>query len=130
MNAFSGLVTLLICCIFYKITAMIVAVIIDPNHCHMQTLAFSAESGNLPRYHPVAARSTISMIQQQEGIVVELEAGLPGIAYNEQAVLPVNLPEPLREPGIRVIFSGEIKQISKAEFWAALPVVLTDICKL
>ncbi len=110
--------------------AMIVAVIIDSNHCHMQTLFFSAESGNLPRYHPVAGRNTTAMIQQQEGIVVELEAGLPGIQYNEHAVLPVNLPEPLREPGTRVIFSGEIKQISKAEFWAAMPVVLTDICTL
>jgi len=93
----------------------------------MHTLSFSAETGTLPRLHQIEGRPTTSLIQKEEGTIVELDAGLWGIMYRRHSVLPVNLPAALRRTGVRVHFSGELKQVSTAEFWAALPVVLTAI---
>lgn len=90
---------------------------------------FSASSGELEQ-HPLTNRETVDTLENQEGEIVVIDAANFGIqckSDSNRLLLPLNLPAPLQKAGVKVIFSGSLKQISPEEFWAAQPVILTAI---
>lgn len=91
---------------------------------------FSASSRELEQQHPLTSRKTVDTLKNQEGEIVVIDAANFGIQYKNDSnrlLLPLNLPAPLQKAGVKVIFSGSVKQISPEEFWAAQPVILTAI---
>lgn len=91
---------------------------------------FAASSGELEQQHPLASRITTDTLENQEGEMVAIDAVNLGIQCKNDGVgllLPLNLPVPLQKAGVKVIFSGLVKQTGPDEFWAAQPVILTAI---
>ncbi len=75
-------------------------------------------------------RKTVKRIENKEGEVYLIDNVNFGIrSQDKEAVplLPCNLPQPLQRAGIKIIFSGLIKETGLAEFWAAQPFVLTSV---
>lgn len=79
-----------------------------------------------------ADRKTIDTLKNKEGHIVQLDAASCGISMkgNDTVLLPVNLPNDLKQPGINIRFSGQLKESGPAELWAAQPFVLSDVEKL
>lgn len=77
-------------------------------------------------------RKTIDTFKNKEGKIVELSPGNLGIAMvNDTTVLfPVNLAPNLRHAGIKIRFSGELKEIDATELWAGQPIFLTNAVKI
>jgi hypothetical protein len=69
--------------------------------------------------HPLAARKTLYSLENKQGKIIALDTG------GDTVLLPVNLPVQLQKAGSKLIFSGAVKEIDPAEFWAATPIVLT-----
>jgi hypothetical protein len=76
--------------------------------------------------HPLAARKTLYSLENKQGKIIALDNSNFGInTGGDTVLLPVNLPVQLQKAGSKVIFSGAVKEIDPAEFWAASPIVLT-----
>ena len=91
---------------------------------------FSASSGDLEQHHPLASRQTTDTLENQEGEIVAIDANNFGIQCKNDSnrlLLPLNLSAPLQKAGVKVIFSGSVKQINPEELWAAQPLILTSI---
>ena len=73
-------------------------------------------------------RKTVATINKQEGeilLIDNVNYGIRNHAINE-LLLPCNLPQPLQQPGKKIIFSGIVKDILPTEMWAGKPFVLTE----
>ena len=83
-------------------------------------------NNSLSQEHPLASRKTLYSLENRQGKIVTLDAANFGINIGgDTLLLPVNLPVRLQKAGSKVIFSGAVKEIDPAEFWAATPIVLT-----
>jgi hypothetical protein len=82
---------------------------------------------SLSREHPLASRKTLYSLENRQGKILALDAANFGISTGGDTVLlPVNLPVQLQKAGIKINFSGEVKETDPAELWAAAPVLLTQ----
>lgn len=91
---------------------------------------FSASSNELEQQHPLTSRQTTDTLENQEGEVVAIDAANFGIQCKNAGtglLLPLNLPAPLKKAGVKVVFSGSVKQTNPEELWAGKPVILTSI---
>lgn len=80
----------------------------------------------LSQEHPLASRKTLYSLENREGKIVSLDAVNFGINTGGDTVLfPVNLPAQLQKAGIKINFSGAVKEMDPTEFWAATPILLT-----
>src|SRR4051812_21613268 len=79
-----------------------------------------------------ADRATIGKIERQEGEIVQIDIVNFGIQYkgSNPVLLPCNLPEDFEQTGMKIIFSGLIKEIRLTEFLAGQPIALTHLEKL
>lgn len=80
--------------------------------------------------HPISARETVRDLENEEGVIVKLDNENHGIQTSREAdglLFPVNLPDAFHKDGLKVIFSGKLKQAGNAEFWAGQPMLLTSI---
>ena len=77
-------------------------------------------------------RKTLYTLGNKEGQVVELDPVNYGIrvAGVETVLFPVNLPSEFRHTGIKIRFSGQVKEIDLSELWAGQPVLLTEAEKV
>ena len=77
-------------------------------------------------------RKTLYTLKNKEGQIVELNPGNLGIkvADDPTIFLPVNLSTEFRHAGMKIKFSGEVKEIDPTELWAGQPVFLTESEKL
>jgi hypothetical protein len=112
-----------------KISFVIIIFFILLNSCNMGTAnkKKARPSTNLSQEHPLAARKTLYSLENKQGKIVALDASNFGINIGGDTVLlPLNLPARLQKAGSKVIFSGAVKEIDPAEFWAATPILLTQ----
>jgi hypothetical protein len=85
----------------------------------------------LPQTHPLAGRKTLYSLENSPGEVITLDAANYAIriAGDDKIFLPLNLPASFRKEGMKINFSGMVKEIDPTEFWAAHPLILTKIEK-
>lgn len=91
---------------------------------------FSASSGELEQQHPLTSRQATDTLENQEGEIVAIDTANFGIQCkngSNRLLLPLNLPASLQKAGVKVIFSGSVKQTNPEELWAAPPLILTSI---
>jgi hypothetical protein len=86
----------------------------------------------LAQDHPISLRQTLQQLQNIEGEIVQLDPANFGIQTSSlnSVLLPFNLPDEFQKEGIKVSFSGNLKEISLNEFMAGHPFILTEIQKL
>jgi hypothetical protein len=85
----------------------------------------------LPPGHPVAARKTVQTIQDEEGQVIKIDPVNFGIQSSADStlLLPLNLPEDCQQEGLKIKFSGSVKEVNPNELMAGQPIVLTALHK-
>jgi hypothetical protein len=85
----------------------------------------------LPPDHPIFSRQTLQRLQNVEGEIVQLDPVNFGIqtASLSSLLLPLNLPEDFQTEGLKISFSGNLKEIGLNEFMAGHPLELTEILK-
>jgi hypothetical protein len=81
--------------------------------------------------HPLAARKTVQTIQDEEGQIVKIDPVNFGIQTTADGnlLLPLNLPEDCQQEGLKVMFSGTVKEVNPNELMAGQPLVLTSLHK-
>ena len=85
-----------------------------------------APAPQLKQDHPLASRKNLYSLENKNGTVIALDATNFGIHLEgDTTLLPVNLPSSLQKAGIKINFSGAVKETDPAEFWAASPLLLT-----
>jgi len=79
--------------------------------------------------HALAGRKTLYTLENQEGEVIALDNANFGIRTEGTytVLFPVNLSPSLKKEGIKIKFSGQVKETDLTEFWAAQPVLLTKV---
>jgi hypothetical protein len=85
----------------------------------------------LPQFHPLAGRKTLYTLENRPGEIVMADSANYVIrtAGDDKIFLPLNLPVVFRKAGMKINFSGMVKEIDPTEFWAGQPVILTRINK-
>jgi hypothetical protein len=112
--------------IFFAITLFFTLI----NACNMGTSnkKKAGTKSSLSQEHPLASRKTLYSLEKRQGKIIVLDAVNFGISIGEDTVLlPVNLPSEFQKAGINVNFSGAVKKTDPAEFWAATPILLTQV---
>ncbi|HEV8286654.1 MAG TPA: hypothetical protein VGQ09_20235 [Chitinophagaceae bacterium] len=90
-----------------------------------------ASAPQLTQEHPLAKRKTLYSLEDKQGTVLALDNANFGINIGGDTILlPLNLPVQLQEAGIKINFSGEVKETDAAELWAAPPILLTRAEKI
>ena len=72
-------------------------------------------------------RKTVSAVNNKEGEIFLIDNVNFGIRYagNSKPLLPCNLPATLQKEGIKIVFSGAVKEAMPTELWAGELFVLT-----
>ena len=85
----------------------------------------------LSQDHPMSSRQTLQQLQDTEGEIVQIGPSNYGIQTTSvsSVLLPFNLPDDFQQEGLKVLFSGNLKEIGLNEFMAGHPLVLTEILK-
>ncbi|MEM7716150.1 MAG: hypothetical protein AAF349_21680 [Cyanobacteria bacterium P01_A01_bin.68] len=72
-------------------------------------------------------RKTVKIIKNRVGIIKDSSILTEDNPTNFESRLSLcSLPEQFRKDGLKIIFSGEIKEIYPNERWAATPLKITD----
>lgn len=73
------------------------------------------------------SRKTVQTFQKQSGKIIKIDAVNFGIEDSSAAavLMPVNLPVSFEKEGMKIIFSGMVKEINLNEMMAGQPIVLT-----
>jgi len=103
------------------------------NSCNMEKTNKKKDDSapKLTREHPLAKRKTLYSLEDKQGTVIALDNANFGISIGDDTILlPLNMPAQLQEAGIKINFSGEVKETDPAELWAAAPVLLTRAEKI
>lgn len=76
-------------------------------------------------------RATTGKIERQEGEIIQLDPVNLGIQPNgsPSLLLPCNLPAAFQQSGLKIVFSGLLKEIKPTELFAGQPFVLTHLEK-
>jgi hypothetical protein len=74
-------------------------------------------------------RTSVGEIDSKEGEVMQIDPINMGIHYEgpNPILLPCNLPEAFQQTGLKIIFSGHIKEVKSNENVPGQPFVLTHI---
>ena len=75
-------------------------------------------------------RKDLSIFSDLEGEIFQMDNvnfGIRSMGENEASLLPCNLPQRLQKAGLKIIFSGKVKETRLEELWAGQPFVLTAI---
>jgi len=74
-------------------------------------------------------RNSVGEIDRKEGEVMQIDPINVGIHYQgaNPILLPCNLPEAFQQTGLKIIFSGHIKEVRLNELVPGQPFVLTHI---
>lgn len=84
----------------------------------------------LPNDHPMSSRQTVGELHHAEGEIIELGPANYGIrTAGHNALLPLNLPDDFQQEGLKIFFSGSMKEIGLNEFMAGQPIVLSEIVR-
>ena len=92
-------------------------------------MSTSQKPSGLPQDHPVASRKTVQEMHDEEGVIVKLDATNFGIqsSAGSNVLLPVNLPQAFEQEGLKILFSGQVKEVNLNEMMAGQPLVLTEV---
>jgi hypothetical protein len=99
------------------------------NACNMGTSNKKKAStkSSLSREHPLSSRKTLYSLENRQGKIVALDAANFGITIDGDTVLlAVNLPVQFQKAGVKLNFSGAVKEVDPTELWAATPILLTQ----
>jgi len=90
---------------------------------------YASKEGELKETDCHTDRKTVSNISNNAGEIFMIDNVNFGIRSSAaaQPLMPCNLPEKLQKPGIKIIFSGAVKETKLEELWAGQPFVLTSI---
>lgn len=75
-------------------------------------------------------RKNLNTLIKTEGEIFQIDNVNFGIRCNkenETSLLPCNLPQQLQEVGVKIVFSGIVKETRMEELWAGQPFVLTEV---
>ena len=94
-------------------------------------LNYSVSKEELVRNDCYSDRATIEKITDLEGEVMQADAISLGIHCEGEypILLPCNLPEAYQQTGLKVRFSGCVKDVGSSELLAGQPFVLTQLQK-
>jgi hypothetical protein len=92
-------------------------------------LNYSVSEDELLHNDCYSERKTIGKIEKKEGEVMLLDALSFGIhcGGTNPILLPCNLPEAFQQTGLKIMFSGSIKEVQLNELVAGQPFVLTHV---
>jgi len=93
------------------------------------TLNYAVDDEALLRQDCYTDRNTIRNIECQEGEVIQIDTVNVGIHYGgpDPILLPCNLPEAYQQTGLKIVFSGFVKEIKLNELVPGQPFVLTHV---
>ena len=82
----------------------------------------------LPADNRFALRKTVQQLLRQEGKIVKLDPTNFGIQPAAgQLLFPVNLPAEFQQEGLKILFTGAVKEVGLNELFAGQPIVLTQV---
>ena len=98
--------------------------------CTMNNSQILPDSPELKETDCLTDRKSINTLNLKEGeifLIDQTNFGIRFIDSNEVILLPCNLPARFQKAGLKVVFSGALKETKMEEMWAGQPFVLTGL---